>query len=105
MYDRPPASVLTLSESTSIPTTENPALANSTASGRPTYPRPITPPGAGLLSLFLGVGPRAGRKRAKKKNKKKTPTRTKKTKPKTPATATFNLIRGPTGFDGSTAAL
>src|SRR5690349_5775146 len=38
--------------STSKPVTSNPALENSTASGSPTYPRPMTPTRACLLRIF-----------------------------------------------------
>ena len=36
----------------SMPVTENPALANSTASGRPTYPRPTIPTRARRVRIF-----------------------------------------------------
>ena len=40
MYDSPELTLWTRSESTSIPFTRNPLLANSVASGSPTYPKP-----------------------------------------------------------------
>ena len=43
----------TFAGSTSIPVTENPASANTTASGSPTYPRPITQILASRRSIFL----------------------------------------------------
>ena len=43
MYERPSLMVLIFRTSRSIPVAWNPALASSTASGNPTYPRPTTP--------------------------------------------------------------
>src|SRR5262245_43410180 len=41
--ERPPRSALILPASTSMPITSQPASANATASGSPTYPRPTIP--------------------------------------------------------------
>jgi len=51
-YESPAFTRLAFSWLMSMPVTENPALANSTASGSPTYPRPTIPTRAARVRIF-----------------------------------------------------
>src|SRR5215813_6850196 len=53
MYDSPALSRRTLTGSLSYPVTRKPARANSSTSGNPTYPIPMTTTRAVLFSIFL----------------------------------------------------
>src|SRR5215472_618804 len=52
-YESPALTLATLDSIKSIPVTENPALAYSTASGRPTYPSPTIPTRAVRVPILL----------------------------------------------------
>src|SRR5579872_6610280 len=52
MYESPAFTRLVLASLISIPVTVKPALANSTARGRPTYPSPIIPTRAVRVRIF-----------------------------------------------------